>query len=168
MLEGGVNMSALRFAIQLELDGEKYYNEQAQINRDNGLFTVFQLLAEEERMHAEILQQYAEKEDYTLVDSKSYSEFESVFANMGDFSKKTKTLPGQIDAYRLALTKEQEMIDLYKEMHHDAETEQDKKLFRFLVEQEKLHYKLFDEIIQHLIKAEQWVEDAEFGIREEY
>lgn len=161
-------MSALEFAIKLELDGEKYYNEQAQLNKDNELSSVFKILAAEERMHAEILERYAKDENYKLVDSKAYSEFESVFANMENFSSNIKTAPEQIDAYRLALTKEQEMIDLYKKMHKEVKSKQDKELFAFLVEQEKIHYRLFDDIIQHLIKAEQWVEDAEFGLREDY
>lgn len=161
-------MSALEFAIELELDGERYYNEQAEINKDNNLFSVFKILAAEEHLHAKVLRQYAKEEDYELVDSKAYSEFESVFANMDDFSSNVKTSPEQIDAYRLALTKEQEMIDLYKKMHEEAKSEQDKELFAFLVEQEKLHYQLFDDMIQHLIKAEQWVEDAEFGLQEDY
>ena len=36
------------------------------------------------------------------------------------------------------------------------------------MKQEKAHYKIFDEIIQHLLRAEEWVEDAEFGVRETY
>ena len=48
------------------------------------------------------------------------------------------------------------------------EEEEDKKMFLFLIEQEKKHRLLFDELITMLLKPDEWVESAEFGIREEY
>jgi|SRR5690554_1513014 rubrerythrin len=152
----------------MELDGEQYYNEQAMINKNNPLFPVFKLLAQEERIHANILEQYSVQAEYDLTESEAYSRFKNVFANMDEFSVEIKSSPEQIDAYRLALEKERASIELYEKMQNDAKSDQDKTLFAFLVEQEKIHYRIFDDIIQHLIKAEQWVEDAEFGVREEY
>lgn len=161
-------MSALEFAIKMELDGERYYLEQAEINKDNNLRPVFELLAGEERLHAEILEQYAKKAEYDLADSGAYKTFKNVFADLDDFSVEVKTTPDQLDGYRLALEKEREMIELYEKMLQEGKTEQDKELFGFLVKEEKKHYQIFADIIEHLIKAEQWVEDAEFGLREEY
>ena len=73
-----------------------------------------------------------------------------------------------IDAYKLALAKEKESIDLYEKMGAEADSAGEKRLFEFLVEQEKLHYNMFQDLIEHVIKAEQWVESAEFGLREDY
>lgn len=162
-------MTALEFAIQMELDGEKYYLEQAEKNKDNSLHTVFKILADEERLHAEILEKHAKQVKYEMDESVAYTEFQHVFADLDDFDVETKAAPDQLDAYRLALKKEQESIDLYEKMLAEAKREEDRALFAFLVEQEKIHYRVFHDIIQHLIKAEQWVEDAEFGRRmEEY
>ena len=162
-------MTALEFAIQMELDGEKYYLEQAEKNKDNNLHIVFKILADEERLHAEILEKHAKQVEYEMDESIAYTEFQNVFRDLDDFDVETKTAPDQLDAYRLALQKEQESIDLYEKMLAEAKREEDRALFSFLVEQENIHYRVFDDIIQHLIKAEQWVEDAEFGRRmEEY
>lgn len=162
-------MTALEFAIQMELDGEKYYLEQAEKNKDNNLYTVFKILADEERVHAEILEKHAKEIEYEMDESAAYTEFQNVFVSLDDFNVETKTAPDQLDGYRLALQKEQESIDLYEKMLAEAKRDEDRALFEFLVEQEKIHYQVFDDIIQHLIKAEQWVEDAEFGRRmEEY
>ena len=159
-------MTALEFAIQMELDGEKYYLEQAEKNKDNNLYTVFKILADEERVHAEILEKHAKEIEYEMA---AYTEFQNVFVSLDDFNVETKAAPDQLDGYRLALQKEQESIDLYEKMLAEAKRDEDRVLFEFLVEQEKIHYQVFDDIIQHLIKAEQWVEDAEFGRRmEEY
>ncbi|MDI9441400.1 MAG: ferritin family protein [Bacillota bacterium] len=161
-------MSALKFAIQMELDGERYYLEQAELNKDNNLRPVFVMLAGEERKHAEILQQYADESDYNLTESGAYTEFKNVFADLDDFSVEVKTTPEQLDGYRLALEKEREMVELYEKMLQEAKTDQDRELFGFLIKEEKKHYQIFSDIIEHLLKAEQWVEDAEFGLREEY
>lgn len=162
-------MTALEFAIQMELDGEKYYLEQAEKNKDNNLYTVFKILADEERVHAEILEKHAKEIEYEMDESAAYTEFQNVFVSLDDFNVETKAAPDQLDGYRLALQKEQESIDLYEKMLAEAKRDEDRALFEFLVEQEKIHYQVFDDIIQHLIKAEQWVEDAEFGRRmEEY
>lgn len=162
-------MTALEFAIQMELDGEKYYLEQAEKNKDNNLYTVFKILADEERVHAEILEKHAKEIEYEMDESAAYTEFQNVFVSLDDFNVETKAAPDQLDGYRLALQKEQESIDLYEKMLAEAKRDEDRVLFEFLVEQEKIHYQVFDDITQHLIKAEQWVEDAEFGRRmEEY
>lgn len=39
----------LELAIQLEIEGQKYYLEQANKNKDNELFKVFNLLADAEK-----------------------------------------------------------------------------------------------------------------------
>lgn len=161
-------MDYLRFAIKMELDGEKYYLEQAEINKDNNLSTIFEFLAKDERKHAELLENKLNNLPYELKEDEALAAFNNVFENSEDFKLETKMDPKQIDAYRLALKKEQESIDLYKKLEKETEDKEGKELFKFLVEMEKKHYKIFDEIINHLRHAEEWVEDAEFGIRDTY
>ncbi len=48
-------MDILVYAIKMELDGEKYYKEQAKLNRENNLYNVFMDLAKDESDHAKIL-----------------------------------------------------------------------------------------------------------------
>ena len=66
-----------------------------------------------------------------------------IFADLDDFSSDIKITPEQIDACRLALEKEQEMIDVCQELLEGAKTEQDRQLFTFLAEQKQMHYKMF-------------------------
>lgn len=161
-------MDNIQFAIQMELDGEKYYNEQAELNKGNRLESVFRLLAKDEQKHAEIVRKYADQKSFDLSEDNAYSEFENVFKNQEDFKLETTTDPLQVDAYRLALKKEQESIDLYMKMRDEAKTEDGRKLFEYLVKQEEYHYNIFDNLVDHLRKAEDWVEDAEFGRRPKY
>lgn len=161
-------MTAIEFAIKMELDGEKYYLEQSEKIEHAGLKAVFTLLAQEEREHADLLEKYAAKVDYEMKDSRVPAKFKGVFAGEQDLRVEYKARPEQLDAYNLALEKEKESIELYEKMGAEATTEDDKRLFAFLVEQEKIHYNTFQELIEHVIKAKQWVESAEFGLREDY
>ena len=49
-------MRSYEFAIRMELDGEKYYMEQAEKHKNSGLYTIFLTLAKDERKHAQILE----------------------------------------------------------------------------------------------------------------
>lgn len=164
-------MNYVEFAIQMEIDGEKYYREQAEKNKGNLLEKVFLDLAEDEKRHAELVRNYADATDvmeYNLDEENALTEFENVFKKESDFKIDIKLNPDQLDAYRLALKKELESIDLYKKMKDEANSEKGKNLFDYLIKQEENHYKIFNDIIEHLMKAEEWVEDAEFGKREIY
>ena len=144
-------MNYLEFAIKMELDGEKYYREQAEKNKDNSLHTVFLMLAEDERSHAEILRNKANELSYELKDSVAFPEYKNVFEGMDDFESEVKVSPDQLDVYRMALKKEEESIELYEKMLSEAVNDDDKELFKYLIEQEKTHYAIFDELYHILV-----------------
>jgi rubrerythrin len=161
-------MNSLEFAINMELDGEKYYREQAEINKENGLNKAFLLLAEEEEKHAIILQNKSIELDYELKDNKALAQAKSIFKGISDYKEETIAMPKQLDLYRMALDMEKKSIDLYNEFLSEATDEKDKELFSFLVKQEEEHFKILEELVLRINRPEEWVESAEFGIREEY
>ena len=161
-------MESLKFAIEMELDGEKFYLEQAEINKDNSLSPIFKLLAKEERKHAELIKSKMEDEDYELVEDESLKEYKNVFEDIKNFHADEMIDATQTDAYRYALKKEKESIELYKGLKEEATDEKSKKLFAFLVDMEKNHYRIFEEMVHWLRHGEEWVEDAEFGKRGTY
>jgi rubrerythrin len=85
-----------------------------------------------------------------------------------EFKSEIKEIPSQIDSYRFALEKEKESIDLYTDLKEKSESSDDKEIYDFLIEQEKDHYKTINSLIDFLTKSEDWVESAEFGVREKY
>ncbi len=152
----------------MELDGEKYYREQGEINKNNGLYTVCLLLADEEKTHAQILTGYLNKSPRQLVETDTLLKAENVFEGMGDIQFEGAEKAGQLDFYRRATEKEKQSIDLYKKYSLQAEDDKEKELFEFLISQEEKHFKLLEELNTLLMHAEEWVENAEFGIREKY
>ena len=161
-------MNYLDMAIKLETEGETFYLEQADKNSGSEIERVFRLLANEERKHRELLDNLSKKLDYTIPETDSEIEFESIFRDEKDFKLETVVEPKQIDVYRLALQKEKESIELYQKMKEEASDEEEKALVDFLIKQEENHYRIFNNIVELLRKSEEWVESAEFGKRETY
>ncbi len=155
-------MEGLRFAINMEIEGEGYYRHQAQKNRGNQLEPVFSALAEEEARHAALLRECEEGREYT-----GGEDFTSnVFDGLKDFGVDIKQEPEQVDAYEMALDMEKKSIELYEKMLADVGGKSD--LYEFIIGQEKEHYRIIEEIVKMLRRPEQWVESAEFGRREDY
>lgn len=156
-------MDILEYAIKMEKDGEKFYLDLAKKNKDNKLSNVFRSLANDEAHHAKIIRD--KKEGISTPPSgKAEPAAENVFSD-AQF-KIESDIPGQVDAYKGALEKEQESIDLYKKLQ--SESGESKEFFAFLIEQEEGHYKLIEEIIEMVNRPNEWVESAEFGRRKEY
>ncbi|KNZ40491.1 ferritin-like domain-containing protein [Acetobacterium bakii] len=161
-------MNSLEFAINMEHDGEKFYREQAEINKDNNLNAVFLLLAKDEANHASILENALNKLSYELTENKTLSQYNNVFKGSTEFKKEFKEIPNQLDAYKFALDIERRSIDLYEKLLAESTDDKTKTLFGYLVKQEKEHFNIFNELILLVERPQEWVEDAEFGIREDY
>ena len=160
-------MNTLDYAIKMEQDGESFYREQAQLNKGNELYTVCNLLAEDEKVHARILENKKNNTQYQLVDSEFLTNAKNVFTGMKKIEAEGKQMPSQLDFYRVASEMEKQSIDLYTEFLEKASEESEKKLFEFLVLQEKQHYEALEEMSRLLHNAEWWIESPEFGRRRE-
>jgi rubrerythrin len=160
-------MTALEFAIEMELDGQKYYLEQAKLNETNSVKSVCLILARDEEAHAQILKHKLSELPYALADTDTYSQMKNLFKDLENFKSDLRETPTQFEFYRSALKNEKQSIDLYTELLAKTEDEKEQELFQYLIEQEKLHYSLLDELSSELRHAEEWVESAEFGLRNE-
>jgi rubrerythrin len=154
----------LRYAIKMELDGEKFYKELAFTHKNNSLHSVFLSMARDEARHARIIRKKMDGVNLPL-NEKSGTNTKNVFGDPAGF-KIESDVPKQVDVYRGALKKEQESIELYEKLQ--SESNEDLELYKFLIQQEKEHYKLLEEIIKMVNRPNEWVESAEFGRREEY
>ncbi|MPM23630.1 hypothetical protein SDC9_70104 [bioreactor metagenome] len=160
-------MNTLDYAIEMESDGEKYYEEQAKLNENSSVKTVCLILARDEGIHAQILQNKMNKHEYKLIDTESYTKIKSIFKNAKNFKSEIRDTPTQLEFYRTALEKEKQSIDLYTDLLANAADIKESDLFKYLIEQETRHFSLLDEMVAMLRHAEEWVESAEFGLRKE-
>jgi rubrerythrin len=161
-------MNALEFAIKMELDGEQYYKKQAEINRDNNLYSVCMMLANDEIRHAQILTKMKERRSIEMLDSDTLQKAKNVFSGIGDIEMALKPIPSQLDFYRMASEKEAQSIELYSELFSKTENNQDAEVFEYLIGQEKKHLEVLETLAELLRHGEEWVESAEFGIRKDF
>jgi rubrerythrin len=159
-------MNSIELAIGMEIDNKRFYIAQAEKTDDNGLKSIFHTLAEEESIHARILKNKSETLPYELIDT--YGEIKSIYLELGKYKNVVRKFPNAVDIYNLALENEKKSLDLYGEMLREAADEKEKKIFEFLVEQEKSHYRVLEQLAEMVGRPGEWVESAEFGVRKEY
>ncbi|MDD3867962.1 MAG: rubrerythrin [Clostridia bacterium] len=160
-------MSLIQFAIKMEKDGEAYYEKQVEQFKGQPIARVFGFLAEAERKHAALLAscdagQPVEYEDPAL------NKARHVFSDLKNYRVDETAAPRQLEVYRYAMEIEQKSIDLYRKLRTDSGQDAQRELLDFLVEQEEDHYALFEQLTELVERPEAWVEDAEFGQREDY
>ena len=162
-------MNVLQLAIGLEEKLEAYYLEQAEAAENTGLSKVFRLLAREERKHAELLMKHETKiADLVLSNSDVLAEAKELFLEMLPVKNEIKSSVNQLDVYRFAQEKEQESMIAYEKLNNEATGDEEVEIFTFLLNEERKHYNILEELILFVSKPEEWVEDAEFGLRKEY
>lgn len=161
-------MELLELALSLEEDLKIYYSKQAELNSGNSLSKVFRLLEKEEEKHTEILKSYAENILLPLSEHKILSEVQPIFKEIKDYNSEIKQNPGQLDVYRMALEKEEQSVHFYQDLYEKATEEQSKKVFGYLMKQEDAHCIILEELVKLVNRPEEWVESAEFGLRDEY
>ena len=160
-------MDILEFAIKMELDGEKYYNEQAAINQDNSLNIIFLTLAKDEKNHAKILTRKSKGLSFEL-NEPVHTAIKNVFNGKVDFKSEIIQKPHQLDIYRMALEMERKSIELYEKLFSAETNDKSKELFQYLGGQEKNHFAIIEELVLLVNRPNEWVEAAEFGLREKY
>lgn len=160
-------MNTLDYAIKMEYDGEKYYREQAELNKNSGLHVVCNLLADEEKGHAHILENKKNQSAYKLPDSDFLAKAKNIFTGAQGIAVEGTQYPSQLDFYRIVCDMEQKSIDLYQEFLAGAKNDEEKELYEYLMHQEKQHLEAFEEMSRLLQNAEWWIESPEFGRRRE-
>ena len=161
-------MGILHDAIKMEMDGEQFYRKLAEMNKNNHLHGIFQMLADDEKDHAHVLKQKEKHEECTIQKSQTLQKAKSIFQSGEEFKSDIREIPTQIDSYKLALEKEKASIDLYTNLKDKAQSTEEKDIYDFLIEQEKEHYNTIQNLIGFLTESKDWVESAEFGVREKY
>ncbi|MBE0601533.1 MAG: ferritin family protein [Firmicutes bacterium] len=161
-------MDILQYALDMELDGERYYRKQAETFADTPLKTVFNTLAKDEMKHADIIRSQMAGTAYELKESEQLADRKNLFTGMQDYKPLVKSNPGQAELYHEALELEQRSIDLYTDMRSKTSDAQTLTMLDFLIGEETRHYEIVEEVYRFVNRPNEWVESAEFGLREEY
>jgi len=142
---------AINFAIKREEDAIRGYGSMIEVAKTPGISKLLQELQDEERKHKKLLQELNEGKIESYVPTKV------IDLKISDYLEED-TLDAEMDFQTLlifAAKKEQSAVKLYSDLTEKSESEELKRLFEFLVEQEKSHkLKLETEYEKHVLESD--------------
>ena len=162
----------LQDAIKLEQDGEQYYEMAAEKTSNPLARNTFKALAEQEREHARLVEHYydAVREGGSRPSAASIREqgYSLVTTAQEIFKKARAELAGGTPAaedlhqvYEQTMEMERKSIALYQAGAEQAEDDEQKDFFNYLVEQERGHLQLLAQGQQYLDDPESWYFEQE-------
>lgn len=161
-------MDIFAFGMQMEKDGQAYFEEQAGITGDRHIARILTYLAEEEEKHYDILKKFRDGSK-EVPKSRLLSDVKNVFQEM---KEKNEPFVGVkdtiIDVLRKGMGLEDKSIDFYKTRAEEMDDPDQKDLFMLLKKHEERHYALLDSMIEFYERPFQWLEQAEFSHQDDY
>lgn len=154
-------MDIFDFSIQMENDAEDLYRSLAAKTKQPGIKRVFEMLADDEKNHAKVVEILRKKMD-TGETKGSMAEVITVFSEIKKEAAEGFLSEDLLDELRRALEIEKKGKEFYQEKLLELETEAGRKLFKNLSRQEEYHYKTVENLIELIEKPKWWVEHAEF------
>lgn len=153
----------LRFALQMELDGQIFYlklaNRVKNLRHDQAV-VLLNNLAADEKEHYHIINQLLNRNEFRYLKDPELDQMVTVFAK--------QELPQNIENSSLAvicdlaLRFEHNSIKLYQQLAIQAETKQIEMVFRKLVAEEERHQDKIWVLTQLLKRPEEWYPYLDF------
>lgn len=162
-------MTILDDAIGLEERARTYYTEAASRVIDPSGKKILNLLANEEAKHASILAEMKGGSYGKLAGSTLANEVRHLVEGTVKEGKDAISTDSSLrEILQKAMEIESATKQFYKEKGSTASDPKEKELFAFLAKQETIHSRLVSSLSEYFDRPAEWVESAEFGLRQEY
>lgn len=106
-------MNTLENAINMEVDRGQNYRELAKIYKNNNLYAVCLMLANNKKNNAQILREKLSAMPYRLVDTNILWKAKNKLRYIGDINIDAKEMLSHLNFYRIALEEEKKSVDMY-------------------------------------------------------
>ncbi len=156
-------MNILEFAMQKERDAENYYRELAGKAGSKGLTKIFNMLADAEIRHYEVVRHMQHSVPEIPPAAILDDAVETFRAMRRDKDFEVSYDERQAEVYEKARAMEKESLDFYQQQADQADDEAAKKVFQQLAGQESMHYRLLDNIAEFVQRPQLWIENGEFS-----
>ncbi len=158
-------MHIMDTAIEMEKEGALFYDTLASEAADDGLKQIFKMLADDERRHERIFR--AMKDGVDGDEVALHPERVDELIRSLEVEKFSETQEHK-ELYERALEIELKSIEFYTEALDSVTDGTDAQIIRQVIQEERKHYESLDTVVLMLSRPDSWVEDAEFGVREDY
>ncbi len=156
-------------AKSMELEGEKYYRDLASKTPVQAVIGVMNKLADEERKHYEFFDGLQKKAGPAEI--KSENTLAAAKEMLQKFAAEFESAPHFEEAagvYQKAIEMENETVAVYKRALEEADDEKTRASLGIIIEEEKKHARIMENIVELVRAPKQWVENAEFNKLKDY
>lgn len=161
-------MNIFDYAIQMEKDAEKFYRDLVQKTDKIGFKNILNMLADDEVKHAKTFENLKTNSTTNMETSKILSASKNIFQKMKDQNIEIITGEEEVDLYTNAREIELNGINAYEEILTKIETENQRSALLKIIDEEKRHYHLLNNLVDLLLQPKQWIENGEFVHLEDY
>lgn len=160
-------MDILEIAVGIELEGMRNYRKISEESDDKGLRKIFSILADAEGRHKDIFEKMKSDFSDLNLDEKIIEDARDIFKSMARDPESVSMENYEVEIYRRALEAENYSIEYYKELTSSID-EKCLPLLNLIIEEEKKHYRIIEEIIRFVNRPQEWLENAEWNNMEGY
>lgn len=153
-------MNIFEFAKKMEMDGKKRYEEQYEIETNQGIKEILKLLISQEQEHYNALNSLEHSGRYNDYKEASFAGVKNLFEEMKD--ELDRVSKNHVKFYAAILEIEKKSEAFYRK-HAEENEGQVKEILLKLAKEEHGHVIIIDNIIEFINKPNTWVEDAEFN-----
>ena len=161
--EQNKTLEALQIAIQMEIDGKKYYQEASQSSGNRIGTDLFQSLAAEEDIHRRKFEEIF----HTIQSKKAWPDIDfqpdqgkgprTIFAQATEaMDSDIKVLDIELDAVKTAMNMENKSYDYYQTQRTKATYDAEKEYYQALATQEKAHHRVLYDYFEYLKDPAAW------------
>jgi rubrerythrin len=161
--EQDTTLGALQTALQMEIDGKKFYLKASKSSKNKLGKQLLKKLAGEEDTHRKVFKSIynaiKNKKDWpdTKYQPDAGQALRTVFAEaLEKIDKDTKSIPSELDAIKTGMDMENKTFDFYTGRSTKAAFEAEKQLYGALAMQESEHFKLLLDYYDFLKDPAQW------------
>jgi rubrerythrin len=162
-------MNAFKYAQKMEMDGIKFYQDQAAGTTHSGFKKILELLIHQERKHYDYFVALEKQAKVEMMPEFPAREAENIFHQLRKQNEGFDFSSEEINAYEKALEIEKRSEDFYRKWARGVQDETLKKQILMVADEEQKHVILVNELVTYINRPSQWVEHAMFSqLREEY
>ena len=155
-------MNAYEYAMKVEKDGEKYYRELAGKSLYSGLKMVFNILANEEVKHYNVIKEMMNNSEIDLKNLDIILDTTTIYDVLSAEKDNVNFNSDEIKFYEEAIAREDGAQKFYLEKAEELTNETEKQVFIALAAEEGKHAVVLQNILDFIEEPKNFVEAAEF------
>ncbi len=154
--------NVLDIALQNEEDGRAFYLKYADATKDRQTEKLFRSLAADEERHYQAILRMKELGKYDFETKDPMEDARKIFPPQTIDRETLDQKQNYLEAYEMALEFEKKSIAVYTEMAQNAGSDEEKKAFLRLVDEEESHRLIIWRLLQLLQRPEEWYPYLDF------